>query len=125
MNEATKQKRAELSRYIHKEILPESCIQGIVVIGSVANGTASPDSEIDDVVFLNPYELYAVPAESKYQTENGTYHSIDNYVENTIQLDFFMRLDLLKWSQPTHEWPESMCAALSEGWLAFDLNDLI
>jgi hypothetical protein len=29
-------------------------------------------------------------------------------------------LDLQKWSQPTYVWPETICAELSEGWIAFD-----
>lgn len=36
-----------------------------------------------------------------------------------------MRLDLQEWSKPTHGWPESICAELSEGWLAFDRNGSI
>jgi hypothetical protein len=120
MNRVTKQKRAELATFIRMEVLQETSIQGIIVIGSVAKGTARPDSDIDAIVFLEPYDLYAVPAESKWQPDTGEYHGIFSNVRNFIQLDFFKRLDLRQWAQPTYAWPESICAELSEGWIAFD-----
>jgi predicted nucleotidyltransferase len=119
MNIATRKKRTDLSRFIQKEILAEKSVQGMVVIGSVAKGTADPDSDIDAIVFLDPVDLYAIPAEFKWRPEDGTFHGIFSAVENSIQLDF-TRLDLQEWSRPTHAWPESICAELSEGWLAFD-----
>jgi len=125
MNKETEQKRAELAKYIQLEVVEETSIQGIVVIGSVAKGIARSDSDIDAVVFLEPYDLYAVPAESKWQPDTREYYGIFSDVRNFIQLDFCQRLDLGKWSQPTYEWPEPICAELSEGWLAFDRNGQI
>ena len=125
MNRETEQKREELATYIQKEVIKETSIQGIVVIGSVAKGTARSDSDIDAVVFLEPYDLYAVPAESKWQPDKREYYGIFSDVGNFIQLDFFKRLDLRKWSQPTYVWPEPICAELSEGWVAFDRNGQI
>jgi hypothetical protein len=45
-------------------------------------------------------------------------------VEDSIQLDF-KRLNLQEWSRPTHVWPESLCAELSEGWVGFDRHGQI
>ena len=124
MNPATNRKRTELSRFIQQEIMTETSVQGVVVIGSVAKGIARADSDIDAVIFLEPFDLYAVPAEFKWRPDVGTFHGIFSEVENSIQLDF-KRLDLQEWSKSTHAWPESICAELSEGWLAFDRNNHI
>lgn len=121
MNEITKQKREEFNIYIQQEIVPETAVQGIVVIGSVAKGIARADSDIDAVVFLEPVDLYAVPAEAKWQPESGAFHGIFHDASDAIQLDFH-RLDLAQWQNPTYQWPESLCAELREGWLAFDRN---
>jgi hypothetical protein len=94
-------------------------VQGVIAIGSVAKGTARADSDIDAVVFLDPFDLFAIPAESKWKPDEGTYHGIFSDVRNAIQLDFH-RFDLQEWSNPTYVWPESICAELSEGWLVFD-----
>ena len=121
MNPATKRKRTELSRFIQQEIIPETSVQGVVVIGSVAKGIARSDSDIDAVIFLEPFDLYAIPAEFKWRSDDGSFHGIFTDVENSIQLDL-KRLNLQEWSKPTHVWPESICAELREGWLAFDRN---
>ena len=124
MNSATKRKRTELSRFIQQEILPETSVQGVVVIGSVAKGIARADSDIDAVIFLEPYDLYAIPAEFKWRFDDGSFHGIFKEVENSIQVDL-KRLHLQEWSKPTHVWPESICAELGEGWLAFDRHGQI
>ena len=124
MNSATKRKRTELSRFIQREILPETSVQGVVVIGSVAKGVARADSDIDAVIFLEPYDLYAIPAEFQWRFDDGSFHGIFKEVENSIQLDL-KRLNLQEWSKPTHVWPESICAELGGGWLAFDRNSQI
>ncbi len=119
MNTTTQRKRSELLRFIQREVVPEACVQGVVAIGSVAKGTARDDSDIDAVVFLEPFDLYAVPAECKWQPESGEFHGIFSDVQDAIQLDFH-RVDLAQWSQPGFEWPESLCAELLTGWVAFD-----
>lgn len=124
MNPATQRKRTELSRFIQQEVTPEMSVQGVVVIGSVAKGIARADSDIDAVVFLDPFDLYAIPAEFQWRAEDGTFHGIFSDVENSIQLDF-KRLNLQEWSRPTHLWSESLCAELSEGWPAFDRHGQI
>jgi hypothetical protein len=124
MNPATQRKRTELSRFIQQEIIPETTVQGVVVIGSVAKDIARADSDIDIVVFLDPFDLYAIPAEFKWRPEDGTFHGIFRDVENSVQLDC-KRLDLQEWSKPTHVWPESLCAELRDGWLTFDRHGQI
>jgi predicted nucleotidyltransferase len=47
MNVATEQKRKELLTYIEREAITAPSVQGVVVIGSVATGTARADSDID------------------------------------------------------------------------------
>lgn len=121
MNSVTEKKREELSIFIEREVLGETAVQGIVIIGSVAKGIARPDSDVDAVVFLEPFDLYAVPAECKWQPEARTFHSIFSDIDNAIQLDF-KRIDLAEWEKPSYTWPESLCAELSEGWVAFDRN---
>jgi hypothetical protein len=91
----------------------------MIAIGSVAKGTARLDSDIDAVVFLKPFDLYAVPAEFKWMPDQGTFHGIFSDVRNANQFDFH-RIDLQEWSNPTNVWPASICAELSEVWLAFD-----
>jgi len=119
MNVATKQKRTDLSGFIQQEVIAETSVQGLVVIGSVAKGVARFDSDIDAVVFLEPVDLFAIPGECKWEPDEGIFHGIFSDVKNAIQLDFH-RIDLKEWAKPTYVWPESICAELSEGWLAFD-----
>jgi hypothetical protein len=127
MNAATEQKRKDLLMFIEREVIAEPSVQGVVVVGSVAMGTARADSDIDAVVFLEPFDLYAVPAECKWRADEGTFHSIFSAVPGApgaVQLDFH-RLDLKAWSKPTHVWPEPICADLSRGWIAFERGDRI
>lgn len=119
MSAATAQKRKELLAFIQREVVTEPAVQSVVVIGSVAAGTARSDSDIDAVVFLDPYDLYAVPAEFQWRPEDGSFHSIFVEVEGAVQFDF-KRLDLAEWSRPTHVWPEPLLGELSEGWAAYD-----
>src|SRR5918996_862673 len=112
MNRATKRKRTELSRFIQQEVIQETSVQGMVVIGSVAKGIARADSDIDAVIFLEPFDPYAIPAEFKWRSDEGSFHGIFREVKNSIPLGF-KRLNLQEWSKPTHVWPESLCAELS------------
>lgn len=119
MNSVTEKKRADLLSYIDRHVISEPTVQGVVAIGSVATGLARANSDIDAVIFLDPLDFYAVPAEFYWQPETDTFHGIFSAVENVIQLDF-KRLDLEEWSQPNYVWPEPICAELGEGWVAFD-----
>jgi hypothetical protein len=97
-------------------------VRGVVVTGSVASGLARPDSDIDAIVFLDPFDWYVIPAEFCWCPSDRSYHSIfdETKVEaECIQLDF-ARLDLSRWGDPAFAWPEERCAELCEGWVAFD-----
>lgn len=118
---ATVQKRQNLMNFIERELVPEPAVQAVVGTGSIANGLARPDSDIDAIVFLDPYDLYVVPAESKWCPSDGSFHSIMEPAPEPecLQLDF-ARFDLVQWTDPSFAWPEERCAELREGWMAFD-----
>jgi predicted nucleotidyltransferase len=119
MTPATLRKRQELGAFIERLLAPEPAVQAVIAIGSVANGRAQPNSDIDALLFLDPYDEYIVPAESKWRPTDSSFHSIFEHVEDAIQLDFH-RLDLTQWADPAYEWPEERRAELAAGWLAFD-----
>ena len=124
---ASDQKRQALRRYIIREIEPEPAVQSVVVIGSVAQGTAQPDSDVDAVVFLDPFDPYAVPAECQWCPADGSYHSTASEIPRArqcLQLDF-ARLDLSVWIDPSYVWPEGRRAELASGWIAFDRSGWI
>jgi len=121
--EATRQKRAELQQFIDIVLAPAPAVQGVVGIGSIANGLARPDSDIDAIVFLDPMDLYIVPAEATWRPTDNTFHSIFSDVAG-IQVDL-QRLDLAQWSDPAFEWPQGRCSEMAEGQLAFDRDDRV
>ena len=113
------QKRRQLEEYVHRELSNEPAVRAIVATGSISTGHARPDSDIDAYVFLDPYDWYIVPAESKWSPTDGTYRSIDDPSEGRIQLDF-KRQDLAQWSEDSFDWPEEHRAELADGWIAYD-----
>jgi predicted nucleotidyltransferase len=117
--DVTKEKRAALKSFIRRVLEPEPAVKAVVGIGSIATGHVRPDSDIDAVIFLDPFDLFIAPAEAIWRPEDNTFHSIfsDN-VEGT-QLDF-TRLDWKQWADPDIEWSEGHRAELSTGWLAYD-----
>ena len=121
MTPATLRKRHQLAAFVERVLAPEPAVQAVIAIGSVASGRARPDSDIDAVVFLDPYNEYIVPAEFKWRPSDGSFHSIFEHLEaaDAIQLDFY-RLALAQWADPGYEWPEGRRAELAAGWLAFD-----
>ena len=119
---ATMQKRQDLTTFIERELAPENAIKAVIGIGSIATGLARPDSDIDAIVFFDPFDAYIVPAEFKWCPTDGSYHSIFSHhlpAQGCIQFDF-ARFDLAKWADPAYSWPEARCAELQTGWLAFD-----
>jgi predicted nucleotidyltransferase len=118
VTEATGRKREELLDFIGRKLAPQPAVRAVVGIGSIANGRARADSDIDAFVFLDPFDLYLVPAESIWRPEDDTFHSIMGDAEG-IQLDFH-RIDLPRWRDPAFEWPEPTRAELAAGWVAFD-----
>jgi hypothetical protein len=121
MTPATLQKRRDLTAFVERVLAPEPAVQAVVAVGSVATGRARPDSDIDAVLFLDPYDAYIVPAEFKWCPGDGSFHSIfeDLRAREAIQLDFF-RFALARWADPAYEWPEGRRAELAVGWPAFD-----
>jgi hypothetical protein len=118
MADPTSIKRRELSDFIAQVLAPHPAIQGVVGIGSIATGRARPDSDIDAFVFLDPLDLFIVPAECIWRPSDGTFHSIFQDVDG-VQLDF-KRCDLARWADPAFAWPEGYCAELADGWIAYD-----
>ncbi len=125
--EATAQKRQDLRTFIELEVANEPSVQAVIGIGSIANGLARPDSDIDAILFLDPLDLYAVPAEFKWCPSDGSFHSIFSQElrsMESMQFDFH-RFDLTQWSNPSFEWPEERRAELCGGWLAFDRSEKV
>ncbi|MBE2219900.1 MAG: nucleotidyltransferase domain-containing protein [Anaerolineae bacterium] len=121
MTPATEEKRQQLLKFIEQILAPEEAVKGVVGIGSMASGQMHPDSDIDAVIFLDPYDLFIVPAESIWNPADNTFHSIftDKKIPNGLQLDF-ARCHLAEWSAPAFAWPEGNRAELSVGWIAYD-----
>jgi len=108
--------------FIERELVPEPAVQAVIGIGSIVSGLARPDSDIDAIIFLDPFDWYIVPAEFKWCPSDNSFHSIFSQVsglKECMQFDF-ARFDLTQWADSSFEWPEERCAELHEGWLAFD-----
>jgi GNAT superfamily N-acetyltransferase len=119
----TLQKRQDLLTFIERELASEAAVQAVIGIGSIATGLARPDSDIDAIVFLDPFDPYIVPAEFQWRPSDGSFHSIFSQEARleaeSIQFDL-ARFDLAQWAAPEFDWPEPRRAELSEGWIAFD-----
>lgn len=124
MNDITQSKRAQMRDYIDREVISEQAVKAIVVIGSVAMGTAHAGSDIDAVVFMDPLDQYAVPAEFQWRSADGSYHGIFVDIPDAIQFDF-KRLDWGLVSRADFQWSETLLAELVTGWLVFDRNGTI
>lgn len=120
---ATRQKRADLLRFVERCLVPYPAVQGVVGIGSIAAGTARPDSDIDAVVFFDPLDLYIVPAEFTWRESDDSFHSIFSDVEG-VELDL-ARFDMAEWANPAFTWPEGYRAELAAGWVAFDRSERV
>lgn len=122
MTPATQEKRAQFLHFMEKILLPETAVQAAVGIGSIATGRMRPDSDIDIILFLDPYDLYIVPAEAIWLEKDDSFHSIfaeDAAIQQGLQLDF-KRVDWQQWGNPTFAWPEERLSELASGWIAYD-----
>jgi hypothetical protein len=121
--DATAKRRLDLQLAVERLLAPEPCVQGVVAVGSVATGHARPGSDIDAIVFMEPFDPYIVPTESIWCPWDNTFHSIfvkDPRIQKEgIQLDLKL-VDLSRWSDWSFIWPEPQRAGLVEGWVAFD-----
>jgi Nucleotidyltransferase domain len=121
-------KRHEVSSFIEEVLIPEPAVRGVVVIGSIATGHARPESDIDAVLFLDPFDFYMVPAVSYWRRSDGSFHSIFSVTADQHTEGLFLdiqRYDLRQWADPGFVWPEGRRAELAEGWLAFDRNGAV
>lgn len=119
MTPATAEKREQLKEFIRRVLEPEPAVKGVIGIGSIATGHMRPESDIDAVLFLDPYDLYIAPAEAIWRPEDDSYHSIFSEGIKGVQLDF-TRLNWQQWADDDFEWPEGRRAELAAGWLAHD-----
>jgi predicted nucleotidyltransferase len=121
MTPATEKKRQQFQSFIDDVLAPEEAVRGVVGIGSIASGTMQTDSDIDAAIFLDPYDLFIVPAESVWNPAADTFHSIfdKKEVPDGLELDF-ARLNLVQWADPDYEWPEGNRAELRDGWIVYD-----
>jgi hypothetical protein len=120
---ATAIKRKQFLTFIDRVLKPETAVKGVIGIGSIATGLMRPDSDIDAIIFLDPYNMHIVPAESIWDAETDTFHSIfsdnPNLQANGLQLDF-VRLDWKLWQNSHYQWPEERRSELAYGWTAYD-----
>ena len=119
MTPATEEKRRQLQQFIEAVLVGETAVKGVVAIGSMATGHMTPQSDIDAIIFLDPFDLYIVPAEAVWQPDEDTFHSIFDESIDGFSLDF-ARLSWQQWSNPDFAWPEGRKAELSTGWIAYD-----
>ncbi|MCA9994667.1 MAG: hypothetical protein KDE56_02900 [Anaerolineales bacterium] len=123
MTPATAVKREQLRLFMARALAGETAVKAVIGIGSIATGRMRADSDIDAIVFLEPYSDYIVPAEAIWLPDDGSFHSIfsrDERVQRDgIQLDF-ARFDWGQWRKPDFAWPEERLAELGSGWVAYD-----
>lgn len=120
---ATQHKRDQLTHFIERKMAHIPAVRAVIAIGSIGAGTAHDESDIDAAVFLDPLDLYVVPAEAIWYEADDSFHSIFTNNETVhrdgLQVDF-LRLDWRQWSDPAFQWPEPRLAELGAGWIAFD-----
>jgi hypothetical protein len=124
----TLHKRHEFSSFIEEVLNPHPAVQGVVGIGSIATGHARPESDIDAVLFLDPFDPYVVPEESFWRRSDGSFHSIFSVSADQEAEGLFLdiqRYDLRQWAEPGFVWPEGRCAELAAGWIVFDRDGAI
>lgn len=119
MTPETERMRAEFQQFISVVLESETAVKGVVAIGSMATGHMTAASDIDAIVFLDPFDLYIIPAEAIWQPDDDTFFSIFNDNINGLPLDF-ARLSWQEWSNPNFEWPEGRRAELGAGWIVHD-----
>jgi predicted nucleotidyltransferase len=124
MTPETELKRQQLLQFIDVVLASETAVKGVVAIGSMASGHMTEQSDIDAVIFLDPFDYYIVPAEAIWQPDADTFYSIFNENISGIPLDF-ARLSWQEWSAPDFVWQEGHKAELSTGWIAYDPQDEI
>lgn len=126
-SDATVRKRRDLEIFVARVLADEPAVQAVIGVGSIASGLARPDSDVDAVLFLDPYDLYIAPAEAIWRPSDGSFRSIfsaEPERDEDIQLDL-QRLDLAVWGDPAYPWPEGLRAELAQGWWAFCRSEAV
>ncbi|MCB9421351.1 MAG: nucleotidyltransferase domain-containing protein [Ardenticatenaceae bacterium] len=124
MTPATEEKRKQLQQFIEDVLIGETAVKGVVAIGSMATGHMTPQSDIDAIIFFDPFDYYIVPAEAIWQPDEDTFYSIFNEQHKGIPLDF-ARLNWQQWANPDFVWPEGRKAELSMGWIVYDPDSAV
>jgi hypothetical protein len=128
MTSAIEVKRQALLTFVNDMLAHHPAVQGVVGIGSLATGRMHPGSDIDAIIFLEPFDWYIVPAEFLWAPGEESFHSIyanqEDLPDQSVQFDF-LRLDLDKWNRPDFAWPEARRYELAAGLLAHDRSGKI
>ncbi len=120
----TTRKRDALRLLVDRLLAPEPAVQAVAAVGSVATGCARADSDIDAIVWLEPFDPYVVPAEFIWRPSDGTFRSIFSTQPETdddAQFDL-RRVDLAAWRDPNTSWPDGLLAELSDAWWVYTRN---
>jgi len=117
----TEEKRVQFIAFVNQLFASEEAVRGVVGIGSLASGHMRPGSDLDAIIFLDPFDLYIVPAEAIWQPTEDKFYSIFDSEQQCggLQIDF-LRLPFQQWAKPDFIWPEERRAELSNGWIAYD-----
>lgn len=127
ISKATARKRRDLETFVARVLANEPAVQAVIGIGSIASGLARPDSDVDAVLFLDPYDLYIAPAEAIWRPSDGSFRSIFSVEperDEDVQLDLH-RLDLAVWGDPAYPWPEGLRAELAQGWWVYCRSEAV
>lgn len=125
MNPIVEHKLGMLRRYVDAELRTWPQVQGVVVVGSVAQGTCRPDSDVDIYVFFHPsVEEAIIPAEFIYTFSSGEYHDIFTDETEVAPSGDFIHLDAKRVEMSVLEGedalPEGERAQLAKGIVAWD-----
>lgn len=113
--------RRLLDRFLQRHARSHQCVRAVVVYGSVALGTAGPDSDLDAFVVMDPVDTALLPAEAIWNPERDDFRSIfskEPLAAGELQLDL-ARVSLEAWTSE-EPWPTATRAALTHRWVAFE-----
>jgi hypothetical protein len=121
MNAIVTTKKRQLTRLINGVLRPSPSVVGVLCVGSVAIGSPRVDSDIDALVFLDPFALSVVPGEFAWSPRDGSFRSIfaEDRPDDAIQFDL-TRLAFRTCCSARYRWQEGRLHELSAGWIAYD-----
>lgn len=117
---AAAEKRRALKGFIERHVIHREVIRAIVVYGSVANGAAVAESDVDAIVFMDPVDPYLLPAEAIWNPHDDSFRSIfsSETRPDDLQLDF-KRVSWGEWASPSFTCPDVVRAHLDTTWVAY------